>query len=275
MNKAYALTDSAAPPGLGFWPKATGELASVSGIKYELGGYTCPHIIEKGCGWVNARGEIRKMRPGDMFCIMNDGEIEYYDDPKDPWTFHWIHIDGDSADALARSWGFSPETPWIRPEEPKRVLDGFKKVLAMARSPYPPRPNALAALLFNLSDSIQNPEPFRRSKSERLVERAKAIVETQLHTALNVAELADSLSVDRTTLFHAFRRECGLPPIDYLRERRIERACSILRNDDRTLADVARICGFSSDKYLIKTFKRLKGATPREFARKTWNSGKE
>lgn len=265
INDTYTLTDVEIPPGLSVWPKIMGKLTSISGIHYELGNYTCPHIIEKGHGWIKVAGVIREMNPGDMFCIMNDSQIEYYDDPKNPWQYYWMHLDGDADDALIRSWGFTPDAPWIRPYKPERVLNSFRNIYDMARAPSPPRSNALASELFRLSDAISNQEPYRKSRSKQLVDRAQAIIESQLHTALNITELAVLLKVDRTTLFHAFRKECDCSPIEYLRKQRIERACSILKNNNRTLADLARICGFSSDKYFIKTFRQLKGTTPRKF----------
>ena len=265
INRAYTLTDIAIPPGVNVWPKMAGELTSFSGIHYVLGNYTCPHIIEKGHGWVKTAAGIKEIMPGDMFCIMNDGQIEYYDDPQDPWLYYWIRLDGEAADELVRSWGFTPEEPWIHPDEPERVLDCFKNIHSMAENQAGLRSNVLAAELFRLADSIASHTPHQKSKSQQIVDRAKAVIETQMHSALNVSELAAWLNVDRTTLFHAFRKECDCSPIEYLREQRIKRACSILKTSNLNLTDIARMCGFSNDKYFIKTFRQLKGTSPRKF----------
>jgi len=269
LNDACLLTDVTMPSGLSFWPKQVGRLSSQSGVHFELGNYTCPHIIEKGHGWVKTISGIQEVVPGDMFCIMNDGQIEYYDDPEDPWCYYWIHFDGKAADELVRSWGFSPDAPWIHPNAPEKVIDSFKNILSMAKATKELRPNVLAAELFRLADAICNPEPYQKSRSKQIIDRAKAIIESQLHSALNITELAALLNIDRTTLFHAFRKECNCSPIEYLRGKRIERACSILENGNRTLSDVARICGFSNDKYFIKTFRQLKGTSPRKFFNNT------
>jgi AraC-like DNA-binding protein len=221
--------------------------------------------VEKGRGWVKTTNSIQEIKPGDMFCIMNDCQIEYYDDPDDPWLYYWLHLNGKACNDLVREWGFSVNNPWLRPAEPERVIDGFKRIFAMSGTDSLPRPNALAAELFRLFDAIYNPEPYQENKSRQLVERAKAIIESQLHTSLNVTELAQALRVDRTTLFHAFRREFECSPIEYLRQQRIDRACRILSNSNRSLSDVARMCGFSNDKYFIKTFRQLKGASPRKY----------
>lgn len=151
----------------------------------------------------------------------------------------------------------------------KRIIDVFIKIQDMLNAPEPPRSNLIAAEFFRLCDAIHNPKPYKKTKSEQLIERAKAIIESQMHTALNITELASLLNVDRTTLFLAFRKECDCSPIDYLREQRIERACSILASSSKfNLSEIAGICGFSNDKYFIRTFQDLKGTSPRQFSYK-------
>lgn len=262
INDSYLLSSIPAPPGVSVWPKFVGKLTSQTGIHYDLGGYVCPHIIEKGRGVVIVDGKTKEIGPGDMFCIMSGGRIEYRDDPKNPWSYYWIHLEGADADAIVESWGFTTEIPWLRPNDPDGVLESFKRIHEMSASEIQPRPNALAAEIFKLSDAVHMPESQIRTGSGELVGKAVEIIEAQLHTGLNVAELAALLKVERTTLFHAFRNERGCSPIEYIRLRRMERVCSLLKRKDRTLSEIARICGFSSDKYLIKTFNQLKGSTP-------------
>lgn len=54
-------------------------------------------------------------------------------------------------------------------------------------------------------------------------------------------------------------------PIDYLNYYRIERACYELNNFNITVSEAAYRCGFHDDCYFIKTFKKYKGMTPRQY----------
>lgn len=261
----YTLTGVEPPPGVNVWFKFTGRLTSVNGVRFELGRYTCPHVIEKGHGWVRAGNQIKEMRPGDMFCIMQDGEIEYYDDPGDPWIFCWMHIFGEDADRMMRSWGFTPEKPWFRPNRPERVLEGFNRIRELAEEEEKASPNLLAAELFKLADILDRKKVPVRSRNRQLADYADALIEANMHTGLNVSELAETMRVDRTTLFNVFKSELGCSPVDYIRKQRIVRACSMLRDSNMMIADIARLCGFNSDKYFIRTFKQIKGVTPGQF----------
>lgn len=261
----YSLTGIDPPPGMNIWFKITGRMTSVDGVRFETGRYTCPHIIEKGHGWVRTGDQVREMFPGDMFCIMQDGEIEYYDDPDDLWIFSWLHLQGDAADRMMREWGFSPERPWLRPERPEKVIESFNRISRMAKDVEQAKPNLLAAELFKLSEEVNQKVSSSRSRSKQLLDYAVALIEANMHTGMNVSELADNMRVDRTTLFNVFKKELNCSPVEYLRHQRIERACSMLQEPNRIVSDVARLCGFNSDKYFIRTFLQMKGITPGRF----------
>ena len=188
----YPLTGVEPPPGINIWFKFTGRMTSVNGVRFELGRYTCPHIIEKGRGWVRAGNKVKEMGQGDMFCIMQDSDIEYYDDPDDPWTFSWAHIYGEDADRMMRDWGFSPEQPWLRPERPEKVLECFYHIREMAKDTGSIRPNLLAAEFFKLSDEVNSKELQPRSRSRQLVDYAVALIEANMHSGLNISELAET-----------------------------------------------------------------------------------
>ena len=264
----YPVNDIPQPPGISFWLNIAGRLTSIDGVHYELGRYTCPHIIEQGRGWVRAGKLTKELSPGDMFCIMNDGEVEYYDDPADPWIFRWLHLSGTGCDELMRSWGFTPSKPWTRPTAPERVLDSFSRIHSMAKNSAETTPNQLAAELFKLADLLFESEISTADKNAQAIALAQALIENQMHTGINVSELASLMNIDRTTLFKLFKSELTCSPVEYIRRQRINRACQMLRSTNRVLSDIAAICGFANDKYFIKTFRKLKGITPGEYKAK-------
>ena len=59
----------------------------------------------------------------------------------------------------------------------------------------------------------------------------------------------------------------GLPPYRYVLERRVEHACGLLKDSQRSIADVAYASGFSSQAHLTMNFRRLTGMTPGRFRR--------
>ncbi len=59
-----------------------------------------------------------------------------------------------------------------------------------------------------------------------------------------------------------FRRAFGESPHRYLHTRRLERAAALLRNTDRTVADICLMVGFASVGSFTTSFGRTFGLTP-------------
>ena len=76
-------------------------------------------------------------------------------------------------------------------------------------------------------------------------------------------------AVARLSVYHfarQFKRATGLPPHQYVLGRRVERAQQLLQQDrDLSLAEIAACAGFSDQSQFSHHFKRLVGATPRQF----------
>lgn len=54
-------------------------------------------------------------------------------------------------------------------------------------------------------------------------------------------------------------------PIDYVNYYRIERACYQLITSNESITHIALSCGFNDISYFIKTFRRYKGTSPRQY----------
>lgn len=95
-----------------------------------------------------------------------------------------------------------------------------------------------------------------------VVERAKGLMVARLAEPMTIDEVADRLECGRTRLFHAFKRETGMTPVDWLQRQRVATALELLQRTDRTLTDIANAVGLSSSAYLCHIVKRYTGRPP-------------
>ena len=84
---------------------------------------------------------------------------------------------------------------------------------------------------------------------------------------LNLNQLAGLAHVSKYYLAHAFRREFGTSPINYLICRRIEESRFLLRETDHSLSLIAQMLGFSSPSYFSQCFRRVEKISPIEYRR--------
>ena len=228
----------------------------------------CPHVITKGSGTVIANGEKTKVSVGDMFTIWPGVEIEYYENPGDNWEYFYLHLTGEGCPEYMNSCGFSSKKLWFRPRHPEKVVNSFSQIYALHRKQVPGDEYRVLSLLYGLPEICPMKQEKNKSKNGDVFAKAVAVIDSQVSSAMNVSQLCEILNISRITLFRVFTSETGLSPIDYITQQRIRKAEQLLKSSDFNIANIAKMSGFSSDKYFMKRFRELKGTTPNTFRKK-------
>jgi len=92
--------------------------------------------------------------------------------------------------------------------------------------------------------------------------RAKDLVDARYREPLDVPALARAAHLSAAHFSREFRRAFGETPHHYLLTRRLERAAALLRNTDRTVADICLAVGLRSVGSFTTSFGRAFGLSP-------------
>ncbi|KUI26003.1 AraC family transcriptional regulator [Mycobacterium sp. IS-1496] len=82
-----------------------------------------------------------------------------------------------------------------------------------------------------------------------------------------VERLARAAGASRAVFAERFSRTMGMPPMQYLAQWRMAVAKDMLRNEDVSMAEVARRTGYLSASAFTTAFTRMTGSSPSAFAR--------
>ena len=85
----------------------------------------------------------------------------------------------------------------------------------------------------------------------------------------SVASLGKHVAMSRSAFSARFTRLVGTPPMEYLASRRMEKARELLSGRGMNAATVAEKVGYASEAAFSKAFKRIVGASPGAFRRKS------
>jgi len=96
----------------------------------------------------------------------------------------------------------------------------------------------------------------------RMVER---IVRARLSDPLQVSEISDAVGMSAGHFSRAFKRATGYSPCMYVTLQRVQRAKELLRNSERTLAEIATMVGLATPRHLAVAFHRLSEPSPGMF----------
>lgn len=92
--------------------------------------------------------------------------------------------------------------------------------------------------------------------------RAKDLADARYGDRLTVDDMAAAARLSRAHFSREFKATFGESPRLYLQTRRLERAASLLRTTDRTVAEVCMTVGLESVGSFTTTFARAYGQTP-------------
>jgi AraC-like DNA-binding protein len=92
--------------------------------------------------------------------------------------------------------------------------------------------------------------------------RARDLADARYMVPLTVEDLARTAGLSRAHFSREFRRAFGESPHVYLLTRRLERAASMLRSTDRSVADICVAVGLDSIGSFTTSFTRMFGRSP-------------
>jgi AraC family transcriptional regulator len=92
-------------------------------------------------------------------------------------------------------------------------------------------------------------------------------MESHLNEKTTISELAKLVDLTRFHFIRSFKQSVGVPPHQFMIQRRVERAKEMLAERSNSIADVAAGSGFNSSIQLSRAFRRVVGVTPSEFRR--------
>jgi AraC-like DNA-binding protein len=92
--------------------------------------------------------------------------------------------------------------------------------------------------------------------------RAKDLIDARYREPLDVAEIARAAHLSPAHFSREFRRTFGETPHQYLLTRRLERAAELLRNTDRSVAEICLAVGLTSVGSFTTSFGRAFGVSP-------------
>ena len=114
----------------------------------------------------------------------------------------------------------------------------------------------------NLDPASTSLPAVRGALDARRLERVKEFIDAHLSEDLTIDALANQVYLSPFHFARAFKAATGSAPHRYLTDRRIGRAKALITEGRLPLADIAFICGFSSQAHLTRWFKRIVGTTP-------------
>ncbi len=98
-----------------------------------------------------------------------------------------------------------------------------------------------------------------------LSHRIKEFIDKNYKKNIKLEDIADELYINKYYLSHVFKEQMQMTPINYLINRRIGEAKSLLVSTDLKIGEIAKIIGYDNPNYFTLLFKKVTKETPKQF----------
>jgi len=120
-------------------------------------------------------------------------------------------------------------------------------------------------IIFQLISKFLKPEIFHKDRvtvKPSAVMDAIGYIQINLQTPLKVSHLADRANLNTDYFSRLFHRYTGQSPVNYILQKRIERAQYLIITTKKQQDEIAELTGFENVHYFSRVFKKLTGLAP-------------
>lgn len=106
--------------------------------------------------------------------------------------------------------------------------------------------------------------PLKQSQDNRIV-KALQFIRENIDQKISVRQLASICCLSEDHFIRLFRQELRQTPIDYINQKKIEKAQLLMVVKNQTMKDIAYSLSFENVSYFNRLFKKMVGKTPSEY----------
>lgn len=224
-----------------------------------------------GSGWVKFEDQDIIITRNLGVFLKPDEAHEYGASKSQPWSYYYIHYEGDSAAPYTRMIldEKTSGTYWIK--ETDEFLKCFTMILSNLEEGWN-FPNMLMAsahlhklLSYVYLKKQHDADSIHNASTETRIQAIAEMIEENPHNNVSVMELARAANLSNSRFRELFRKIIGMSPKRYSLHMQIERAKELLLSDNLCIYEVSERSGFTDSRYFSRVFSKEVGMTPSDY----------
>ena len=94
---------------------------------------------------------------------------------------------------------------------------------------------------------------------------AMQAIRLQFSERWTLAGMAELTRTSKSHLYHLFKRETGLGPVQFVRSVRLAKARELLAHGSLSVKEVSALVGYGDQSHFVRDFKRIYGQQPSKY----------
>ena len=227
------------------------------------------YFLNGECSIINGTEEF-KVNKGDIF-VVNSEDIHGVIFDKMRCEYIVIHLDN----IFCESMGFNTNDVYfvkkIHNKEIESLILNAHKENQQKKEYYKEsiKLSILSVLLILFRDYvIKDTKEYKTSNKVKLTKKIIKYIKKHFNKALTIEEIENHCRYSRFYISRVFKEITGVTIMSYLNQVRTQKAKSLLQNSNLNISEVASQCGFISQSYFGKIFKKYENMSPIEYKKK-------
>lgn len=219
-----------------------------------------------GKGHIECDGKKVTVKKGDFYFLNRLHSHLYYSDREEPYSKIWINVRGRLLDGLVNAYGLT-EGAVIIPES--QTLVYFEKLRSLLSTVNVDNSDEIMTECAKVMCEMIITAATEYRKVQRATvstaERIKDYIDSGLSYNVTLDDIAQHFYLNKSYIISIFSEKYGYTPKQYILQRKMQAACSMLEENLYSIAEIADILDFSSSQHFSSSFKKKIGISPDEY----------
>ena len=227
--------------------------------------------VVSGRGELTVDGENLTLVKGDCFFIDCRRPHSYKSSDSEPWELMWIHFNGSTSQQYYDFFASNSKNIF-RPPFFDKVVSDISKIIELHEK------NEQNAELFTskyivdlltISLTFNNSEQQYDSALKQKLAAVNSYIEDHFTEDISLEKLSSEFYISKYYLTREYKHIYGKTIFQHIITARINYGKKLLRFSDKSVEEIAHLCGFNDQSYFARQFKKSENLTCFSY-RKMW-----
>ncbi len=227
-------------------------------------------VVLDGRGMLRFQDQTYRLSAGDCFFIDCRAQHSYESDPEQPWELLWVHFDGCTTAEYYKLFSAGQQAVF-HPVTTAKFSSLVQEIMRLNAESYADTEVLTSGLLANLLTMLLTVNSVAEETDTALQAKLKTVlayIDANFTEELRLDELARRFDISKYYLTREFKRAYGETIFQHIIGLRINYAKRLLRFTDKSVEEIAALCGFNDQSYFSKQFKKAENVTCLAFRRR-------
>ena len=227
--------------------------------------------VVSGKGELNVGGETFQLVQGDCFFIDCRASHFYKSSDNDPWELLWVHFNGGTSQQYY-DYFISQSRNIFRPAFFDKVVSAITDIIDVNERKEPDAEIITSKYIVDLLTLALTVNISDQQYDSALKQKLAAVhnyIDDHFTEDLSLEKLSSQFYISKYYLTREYKRIYGKTIFQHIITARINYGKSLLRFSDKSVEEIAQLCGFNDQSYFARQFKKSENLTCFSY-RKMW-----